>query len=294
MLALLTVTDDVTAASRSRRVSKRPITRPKFDPNADRVPLFQGIEQGTFDVKIIARDEKGGNVLIENKSKKPLTVKLPDAFVGVQVLKQFGMGAGGMGGGMGGMGGGGMGGMGGGGMGGGGQAMGGGMGGGGMGGGGMGGMGGGGMGGGGMGGGGGGFFSIPPEKVVKVPYKSVCLEHGKKEPSPRMVYRMVPVEKYTKDPVLQELVRMVGTGRINQQVAQAAAWHLSSKMSWGQLASKTIRRIGLRSVPYFHPAALRGAQMMVAQAGARARERAKHAPATESAGETPRATRVRR
>ena len=99
VLALLAVTEDVTAASRSKRTKKRPITRPKFDPTADRVGLFKGMEEGKFDVRIIARDEKGGNVLIENKSKKPLTVKLPDAFVGVQVLKQFGMGAGGMGGG---------------------------------------------------------------------------------------------------------------------------------------------------------------------------------------------------
>jgi len=144
------------------------------------------------------------------------------------------------------------------------------------------------------GGGGGGFFSIPAEKVVRVPYKSVCLEHGKKEPTPRMVYRMVPVEKYTKDPVLQELVRMVGTGRINQQVAQAAAWHLSSRMSWRQLASKTIRRIGLQSVPYFHPAALRGAQLVVAQAGVRARERSKFAPAVDSTRDSQPATRVRR
>jgi len=144
------------------------------------------------------------------------------------------------------------------------------------------------------GGGGGGLFWIAAEKIVKVPYKSVCLEHGKKEPTPRMVYRMVPVDKYTKDPVLQELVRMVGTGRINQQVAQAAAWHLSSQMSWRQLASKTIRRIGLQPVSYFHPAALRGAQLMVAQAGARARERSKSSPVDASTGDGQPATRRRR
>jgi hypothetical protein len=148
--------------------SKRPVKVLKHDPAAAEVELFDGIETGKLEVRVVPKNSFGGNVLIENKTDKPLTVKLPKAVIAVpKHLAQFGgggmggmggMGGGGMGG-MGGMGGGGMGGMGGGGQ----QMMGGGMGGGmgGMGGGmgGMGGMGMGGMGGrGGRGGMGGGFF----------------------------------------------------------------------------------------------------------------------------------------
>ena len=36
------------------------------------------------------QDSAGGNVLIKNKTKKPLQIKLPDAFVGLPVAAQFG------------------------------------------------------------------------------------------------------------------------------------------------------------------------------------------------------------
>jgi hypothetical protein len=183
-------------------------------------------------------------------------------------------GMGGMGGGgMGGMGGGGMGGMGGGGM----QNMGGGMGGGGMGGmggmgGGMGGMGG--MGGGGMGGmgGGQGFFSIPPEKTIKVPFRSACLNHGKNEPNPHVEYRLVRTTEYTDDPVLAELIRMVGTGRLDQQSAQAAIWNRTDNLSFEQLAGKQVRGIqGVRY--YFRPEQIALGRQLVTTAQAQVRER---------------------
>jgi hypothetical protein len=247
---------------------KRPITKPKYDPDAEQVELFQGIKDGKFSAKVIPKDEMGGNVMIENLTDKPLTVKLPDAVVGVQVLQQFGGCGGGACGGFGGCAGGG-GSQGGGGN----QPFGGGMGGGGMGGmgGGMGGM-------GGMGGG--GFFSIPAEKIVQVPYTSVCLAHGKPDPHPRNTYRLMPVDEYTEDPALRELVRMVGTGKVNKQAAQAAAWHLADKMSWQELAAKSVRRLGGQgNLPYFSRNELLAAQQMVTLAEARAKERANETPA---------------
>ncbi|MFP6647994.1 MAG: hypothetical protein VB817_00950, partial [Pirellulaceae bacterium] len=150
-----------------------------------------------------------------------------------------GMGGGGMGGGGMGGGGGGM------------QGMGGGMGGGGMGGGGMGG---GGMGGGGMGGGGGGFFNVEPNKVRRIKVNTVCLEHGKKEPSPRVKYEIVPIEWMTNKQEVAEICKMLGTGKLSQSVAQAAAWHYSDNMSWQELGQKVgkIHFNGLTE-PYFHP-----------------------------------------
>src|SRR5690606_18055084 len=152
---------------------------------------------------------------------KPVTVKMPPGFVGVQVFKQIGLGGGGLGGGLdGGLGGG----LGGGGLGGGGQALGGGAGG----------LGGGGYGGGGLGGGGGGFFSSPPEAVERIPFKSVCLEYGKTEPMPSMPYEVRPMDEFTDKPELQALIVMVGTNKLDPDAAQAAAWHLSSGLSWAQ------------------------------------------------------------
>ena len=243
------------AASRD----KRPITKPSYDPEAPRIGLFEGIEQEVLSVKVIAKDETGGNVLIENKTDQPITVELPEAIVGVQVLPQQPGGGFGEFGGSGGSGdsddnggqnqqvGGGFGGQGGGGFGGGG------------------------FGGGGFGGGGGGgFFSIPAERVVRVPYNSVCLEHGKADPHPRVEYKLIPVEEYTDNVQLQELIKLVGTGKLDQQSAQAAAWHLANEMTWEQLAAKKYDRVGAPDAPYFAPPHLYTAQGIVAESKRRA------------------------
>ncbi len=149
-----------------------------------------------------------------------------------------------------------------------------GMGGGGMGGGGMGG---GGMGGGGMGGGmGGGFFSIPAEKTIQFPITTVCLNHGKAEPKAKMTYKLIKLEDYTSDPVLQELLVAVGTGKLDgdKQAAQAATWFLTDKMSWYKLEEKKIGRVGgAEDDPYFSQAELNEAGQIVAQAQGQARKR---------------------
>jgi hypothetical protein len=253
--------------------SDRPMTVSKFDPNAKQVEMFTAMEEGSIEVKLVAKDSTGGNLFIKNKTSEPLTVKAPDSFVAVPIHAQFGGGMGGMGGGMGGMGGG-MGGMGGG-MGGGMQSMGGGMGG--MGGG-MGGMGGG-MGGMGGGMGGGGFFSIPPEKTLRVHYTSVCLNHGLAEPTPRASYKIIPVEKYTDNPVLVSLINMVGTGRLDQHSAQAATWNIANGMSWAELAAKSTSPVPTPGTRYFSPVQMQAAQTIVAMAHAKAMEDQESEPA---------------
>ena len=237
---------------------------------AQQVELFEGMAAGTIEVSFIPADSRSANVIIKNNTDKPLTIKLPEAFAAVHA--QFGggmggMGMGGMGGGMGGMGGG-MGGMGGG-MGGG-QGMGGGMGG--MGGGGMGGMGG--FGGGGFGGMGGGFFNVAAEKAGKMKVTTVCLEHGKTEPSPRMKYTIQPITALTKDPRVIEVCKMVGRGEVPQNVGQAAAWHLANGMSWQELAAKDRVRSRLGTLKYFSPQELD----LALQVAGVAAERGKEAP----------------
>ena len=219
----------------------------------EQVELFKAIETGDIEVRLFAKDSKGGNVVITNKTKKPLQIKLPEAFGAAPVLAQFGgggLGGGGLGGG--GLGGGG---LGGGGLGGGGgQGLGGGFGGGG------GGLGGGGFGGGGGGlggGGGGGFFNVGPEKVGKIKVQTVCLEHGKPDPNLRMRYELRPIESMTGKSDVVQLCKMLGRGEIPQNAAQAAAWNLANGLSWGELASKDrVKHLDGSSEKYFSPAEL--------------------------------------
>ena len=245
------------AGTKNADARKPVITKPKFDPTAEKIEFFKGMEEGQLETKFIPKDANGGFLLVTNTTEEPVTVELPEAFVAVQVLKQFGgMGGGGMGGG--GMGGGGQN-----------QNVGGGMGGGGM--------------------GGGGFFSIPPERTVRVPYVSACLNHGKPDPSARLEYKLVPVEEYTKDEVLTELIRMVGSGRVNQHSAQAAIWNRTDNMSWQDLASKSTR--GILSVEYyFAPQNIQEGQYLMAAAEGNVRENAK---AEKSEPKETEASRVR-
>jgi hypothetical protein len=256
----------------------------KVAPAADAVDMFDAMKAGDIEVKVIPKDSTTGNVLIKNKSNKPVTIKLPEAFVGVPVQAQFGgMGMGGMGmGGMGGMGMGGMGGMGMGGMGGM-QGFGGGMGGMGMGGG-MGGMGmGGGMGGMGMG----GMFKVEPEKVGKLKMTIMCLEHGKKDPSPRVAYELRPVESFTSDPKVVELVKMLGRGEIDQRSAQAAAWHLANGMSWDELANKIgAKHLNGSTEPYFTASQLQLGMQYAMEAERRAAEHKTETPGKETSVST--------
>jgi hypothetical protein len=184
--------------------------------------LFDAMKSGDIEVKFIAKNSRDGQLLVKNKTDQPLTVKLPEAFAAVPVLAQAAAGGGvggnnksynksssnnqnqGLGGGGGGFGGGGI--------------------------------------GGGIGGGG-GAFDVAPEKVAKIKLETVCLEHGKKEPTAIVPYEIRPIETFTSDPKVQELCKLLGTGQLNQRAAQAAAWHLANHMTWEQLIDKKIHHL---------------------------------------------------
>jgi hypothetical protein len=196
------------------------------EASASDVELFQGMADGTIDGKIVMLNDHEGRILLTNNTKQPLNVKLPEAFAAVPVLAQFGGGGGGRGGG--------------------GrsssssssgnsnQSSGGGL------------------GGGGLSGGGGGMFSIPPEKTGKIEVPMLCLEHGKRDPSSAIPYKMMPADEYTDRPAVVELLKSFGRGELQHGAAQAAAWHLNNDLSWEELAAKkqgTTR--SMRRPPYF-------------------------------------------
>ncbi len=231
---------------------KRPVKIGTYAPDAQTVEMFAAIEKGDIAVKLIPKDSTESNVLIENKTKQPLNVKLPEAFAGVPVLAQaFGGGPGGggtrrgdsgtrnqnqgFGGGFGGMG---------------------------------------------MGG---GMWSIPPEKVGQIKVPTVCLDHGLDEPRPAIPYEIKPIESYTNKPGVRELCAALGKGQVSQRAAQAAAWHLNNGMSWQELAAKRIHRANGTTQPYFSPLEIQTGVQIAAAALHTAKEREKekaNAPAT--------------
>jgi len=264
--------ENSTEKKKSTRV--KTLLRPEFDPSAEKVELFDAMDKGELEAFVVPHNEHHGYVFVENKSDKPVSVKLPRTIVAVQNLKQFGGGFGGNQGGFGG-GQGGFGGQGGqGGLGGGNQGVGGGIGGqqGGFGG--QGGFGqGGGQGGFGNQGGGGGFFSVPPQHRVRLQLNSVCLEHGKDAPTKTMKYSLVPAEKVIKNDTLYELLSIVGSGRLPERAAQAATWYLTDGLSFQQMAAKREAHFGGRTTPYFTPNDLILAQKLLVVAKKQADQR---------------------
>ena len=238
-------------------------TRSRQDQTANpakQVEFFRAKDAGDIEVKLIPKDASKATVLIRNKIDQPLRIKLPEAFAGVPVLAQIGgVGGGGLGGG--GLGGGGN------------QGLGGGLGGGG-----------GGFGGGGVGGGGGGgFFNVAPDRVGKIKVATVCLEHGKRDPNPRVAYDLKPIEALTDKADVIELCKMLGRREIDQVSAQAAAWHLTDGLSWEQLAHKVKARHLNGSIElYFSRQHVARAMQIAAEASRRA-----GASATASRNETP-------
>jgi hypothetical protein len=209
--------------------------------SVESIDLFAGMESGDLQVKFIPKNDREASLVIQNKTKQPLSVVLPDAFVGVPILAQAAPAGGGVGtsrrssssnnsnnnqnqs------------------VGGGGQ-----------------------QGGGGFGGGG---FNVAPEAVGKLKLPIVCLEHGKEDPAARIPYEIRPIDSYTKDSQVKELLTMLGSGKLDQRAAQAAAWHFANGMSWDELAAKRIHHLGGRAdEQYFSPGEIQQAIRIASQA----------------------------
>lgn len=231
-----------------------PAKAPSDQSEGNTVELFSAMDKGQLDVKVIPKNATQVRVLITNKTKVPLNVKLPKAIAAVPVLAQAAGGGGG----------------------GGGrsrssnsanqqQALGGGM-----------------MGGGGMAGGG-GMFSIPAEKVGQLKATTVCLEYGKPEPHPTTAYTIKPIEQYTDKPELQELCQLVGTSTLNQRVAQLAAWNLANGLTWEQLSKIEYRFANGTTAPQYSTEEIQLAMQLTAVVTKTAQEKEAQKKAEEAA-----------
>ena len=232
----------------------KPAKNARIFKDAKTVELFSAIENGEIEVKLIPKDATLATVIVKNQTKQPLSIKMPNAFAGVPVLGQddFGGDFGGNNGGGAGQN-----------QGQGNQAFGGGMGG---------------MGGGmgGMGGMMGGMMNVAAERVQKVKLQTVCLQHGKKDPNPKVPYKLRPIESFSSDQNVHEVLNMLGRGEIDQVSAQAATWHLTDGLTAQQLASKVkVRHLNGTVEMYFNPIQMRKAAKIVQVAKTRAEKRGK-------------------
>jgi len=190
------------------------------------IGMFEAMKAGQVEVQYIPIDEsRQAKLLFKNKTKEPLSLKLPANFGAAPILAQGGLG------GLGGIGGGQQGGQ---------QGQnqqaGGGIGG---------------QQGGGQQGGGAGLFNIAPEKVGELVVATVCLEHGKLEPSKYVAYEVKPLSECTTKPGVAEALALLADGKTNQKVAQAAVWHLANGLTWDQLAAKKVNRVGRADTAYY-------------------------------------------
>jgi hypothetical protein len=126
-------------------------------------------------------------------------------------------------------------------------------------------------------------FTVPAGKTLAVRANTVCLDHGLREPTPRMPYRLVALDTVSEDPRLAVILGGLANGHLTQKVAQAAAWHISSGRTWEQLAAEMIKRAGGDpDLPFFSAAELAGARRAVAIAARLTGER----PTPETSAET--------
>src|SRR5690606_34821679 len=89
-----------------------------------------------------------------------------------------------------------------------------------------------------MGGGQQGFFSIPPERRVRLNFSSVCLNHGKRTPTKLNRYYLVDTDKYTDNEMLKQVLEVVSSGQASPGACQAAAWYITDGLSFQQMAAK--------------------------------------------------------
>jgi hypothetical protein len=105
---------------------------------------------------------------------------------------------------------------------------------------------------------------LHPGKIRVFRFATVCLEHGKPEPSARMPYRMIALDTWSDEPRLAFVMECLASGVITQKVAQAAAWHIANGLSWERLAAETIDHIGgVPDEPFFTAAELGAARQVV-------------------------------
>ncbi len=132
------------------------------------------------------------------------------------------------------------------------------------------------------------MFSIPPEKFVQLNLRTVCLDYGLPDPNVGVNYELQSLEAAITDPVLRQLIEDYSP-RVDQELMQAAVWHLASGLSWQQLANLPADNLPGSDTPRFSARRLELAQQQVQQAEKASAEQAKEpaAPVRQTAPPLP-------
>ena len=134
--------------------------------------------------------------------------------------------------------------------------------------------------------GGGRSLRILPKQSAALLLNGVCLAFGSPTPTPRMAYRLTPLESLTPKPELRRLLTIVGSENIPQRVAQPAAWYLANGLSWEKLTDHS-SLAGMRTQKLrFSPAEITAAQQLV-QRVTSAKSNSGAAPASSGAAGRP-------
>jgi hypothetical protein len=112
--------------------------------------------------------------------------------------------------------------------------------------------------------GGDGSFAVQAGGTRTFRFATVCLEHGKPEPSPRIPYKLERLETFSPDPRLAVVMACLASGQVSQKAAQAAVWHLANGLTWDRLAAEMIDHAGGDpDEPFFSAADLAVARQLV-------------------------------
>jgi len=211
--------------------------RQEPSPRQQSVDLFSAITNKQVDVKFIARDDKHSMVRIKNSTEQPITVRLPEAFVGTPVPYDRGQSgytqtvggsfydetpgamsreddaA---------------------------------------------------------------TLRVEPGREAELPVRTVCLDPGLPPPRPDLSYQIRPVASHTGNPALYELCRMLGQPGTNQNASQAAAWYLDDGLSWAALGAMHTPSPQGRLIPVFTASDIRLAKKLAAKAISVAEQRQRH------------------
>jgi hypothetical protein len=81
----------------------------------------------------------------------------------------------------------------------------------------------------------GGVLQVGPGRVVRRTLRSVCLEYGSPEPTPKDKYKLARIEDVESNKYVSRLLGYLRAD--SHRVIQLAAWHLNNKMTWQQLST---------------------------------------------------------
>ena len=108
-----------------------------------------------------------------------------------------------------------------------------------------------------------GLLSVPAGRTIRIRLDSVCLEYGKPEPRPRIAYELRPLETFSVDPTLKQVLAMLPYEGVSQREIQIASWHLASDMSWEDLDALRVEHLNGRSERRFETAEIDRAREIV-------------------------------